>query len=397
MFLLRLKKEFHKLSQKFSDRYKKHEAKIARLEEKLDKQARKNKELHAWINGSPIASSDNAGSDDSAKSKFRQPLPHPDALSLLINEWEVMRLNFKTLGYEMARHLVNDVMARVDYSHEPQVYNLPSKPTTQADVESAWFAFWCHELKIAPLYHRKLWEYAFVLQSLWEEGLITSGKTALGFGCGTEPLPSYFASKGIKVVATDLAPEKSDGLGWTTTNQHTTDLEAILKPELCDRETFLQMTTLEYVDMNDIPTTLHEQYDFVWSICALEHLGSIANGLRFIEESVKCLKPGGVAIHTTEYNYQGTDQTLDHGGTVLFLRKHFEEIAARLQAIGCELTMDFDIGTGVLDRFIDLPPYHTESGEGSGLHNGASLGLSHLKMTVLGTPSTCYGLRIKRG
>ena len=38
---------------------------------------------------------------------------------------------------------------------------------------------------------------------------------------------------------------------------------------------------------------------------------------------LKVLKPGGLAIHTTEYNYMSDDHTRDNGETVLFLRKRF--------------------------------------------------------------------------
>ena len=45
-----------------------------------------------------------------------------------------------------------------------------------------------------------------------------------------------------------------------------------------------------------IDTDCHGQFDFVWSACAFEHLGSILNGLEFVVNSVKCLKPGGVVL-----------------------------------------------------------------------------------------------------
>ena len=54
------------------------------------------------------------------------------------------------------------------------------------------------------------------------------------------------------------------------------------------------------VDMNDIPPDLRG-FDFTWSSCALEHLGTLRAGADFVVEQMTCLRPGGVAVHTTEY------------------------------------------------------------------------------------------------
>ena len=42
------------------------------------------------------------------------------------------------------------------------------------------------------------------------------------------------------------------------------------------------LVSLRHVDMNHVPADLAGRFDIVWSACALEHLGSIANGLRFM-------------------------------------------------------------------------------------------------------------------
>ena len=109
---------------------------------------------------------------------------------------------------------------------------------------------------------------------------------------------------------------------------------------------------------------------------------------------MRTLKPGGVALHTTEFNYLSEDDTIEGGSTVLFLRKHFLELKRRLEASGHQVgELDFATGSGVLDRFIDVPPYSWD---------GASEDVwgpnpEHLKMTVGRFPCTCYGLVIRRG
>jgi hypothetical protein len=97
-------------------------------------------------------------------------------------------LHIKNFGYQIARELTPH-LARIEFSGEPRDHGLTSKPSTQRDVESPWFAHWCNELRIAPIYHRKLWEFAFLLQILHERGMLLAGNAGLGFGCGEEPSP----------------------------------------------------------------------------------------------------------------------------------------------------------------------------------------------------------------
>ena len=303
-----------------------------------------------------------------------------------------VRLNIKNFGYQLARDRAPR-LAAVDPAGEPRDHELSGRPTRQADMESPWFVHWCRELHIAPIYHRKLWEFAFVLQVLWERGRLRRGMRGLGFGCGEEPLASYLASLGIEVTVTDLDPAQSVGRGWVETGQHTSALDQAFKPELVDRDRFKELVKLEYVDMNRIPSSLEGRHDFCWSICAFEHLGSVENGLRFVENAMRTLKPGGVAVHTTEFNYLSEEETIEGGSTVLFLRKHFLDLKRRLEARGHQVgELDFTTGSGVLDRFIDVPPYSWD---------GASEDVwgpqpEHLKLTVGRFPCTCYGLVVRR-
>jgi SAM-dependent methyltransferase len=107
-----------------------------------------------------------------------------------------------------------------------------------------------------------------------------------------------------------------------------------------------------HVDMKAIPLEFERKYDFCWSSCALEHLGSIANGLAFIEASLRTLKPGGLAVHTTELNL-GSGATVDNRDTVLYQAKHIEAFAEKLRAQGHEVAQsDFSRGNGFLARLI---------------------------------------------
>ena len=302
----------------------------------------------------------------------------------------VLRLNVKNFGYLLGSQLRSGLRS-VSMAGEPRVRDLGWRPSTQADVESPWFAYWCSQLRIAPVYHRKLWEYAYVLQALHDAGVVREGARGLGFGCGEEPIASYLASRGVEVTVTDLDPARAKGLGWIETGQHTTAIEQAFRADLVSRELFDRRVKLEYVDMNEIPTNLEGRHDFCWSICALEHLGSIEGGVRFVERSMDTLRPGGVAVHTGEFSYLEGDALIDRGHTVLFQRRHYEELHRRLRRRGFQVgKVDFDPGKGPLDLFIDVPPYPWN--EAGALFGQLGVDIGHLKVSVEGVASTCFGL-----
>ena len=114
---------------------------------------------------------------------------------------------------------------------------------------------------------------------------------------GGEPLPALFASLGAQIVATDQSPETGMDAGWASSC-----LSGLNQQDICPEHTFSRLVTFREVNMNDIDADLSGQFDFCWSSCALEHLGSLQHGLDFIENSLAILKPGGIAIHTTEFN-----------------------------------------------------------------------------------------------
>ena len=135
------------------------------------------------------------------------------------------------------------------------------------------------------------------------------------------------------MTVTDLPPEDMLRQGWADTGQYTATIDHVFRPELVSRDLFDRHVGLRYVDMRAIPDDLTD-YDFCWSMCALEHLGSIAAGLDFIENSLNTLRPGGLAVHTTEFNFLNDDRTIDNWGAVLFQRRHFQALAGRLQSKG---------------------------------------------------------------
>lgn len=242
------------------------------------------------------------------------------------------------------------------------------------------YAYWCERIHEVPRFHRKQWEFCYILQALAHYGAMRPGARGLGFGVGEEPLPAVLAAHGVAVVATDLEPIRARELGWVDTEQHAHSKEMLNSRNICEPVVFNQLVEFQHADMNRIDCDLRD-FDLCWSSCALEHLGSIEQGLRFIQKSLDCLKPGGIAVHTTEYNCYSDTVTLDNDSTVLFRRSDFMALAERLGDAGHKLAFNFDLGDKPLDVHIDLPPYAPDN---------------HLKLALAGYVTTSFGIIVRK-
>jgi hypothetical protein len=225
------------------------------------------------------------------------------------------------------------------------------------DYQADWFKHWCDQLGEAPNLHRKQWEFIYVMEALWERGCIGAGKNGLVFAVGTEPLPAMFASFGCSILATDIFPEKGVEMGWENGNQLCFGVDQLNTRQLCDEEDFYKLVQYRPVDMNDIPDDLRD-FDFNWSSCSFEHLGSLEKGFAFLKNQMKTLKPGGWAVHTTEYNVSSNDETQEHPSTVFYRQRDIEYIVNELRNEGHFVEeVDFSMGGLPEDYLVDVMPH----------------------------------------
>lgn len=258
---------------------------------------------------------------------------------------------------------------------------LISTPCTQAQLESPSFRAWAAALSERPGHlHRKIWEWCFIAQALEERGMLEPGRSGLGFAVGREPLVAAFAARGCTILATDLATEEAARGGWVETNQHAATPERLNDRGLCPDDRFRQNVDFRFADMRALPPDLG-RFDFVWSSCALEHLGSLRAGLDFVRASLALLKPGGVAVHTTEYNLSSNLFTRIRGDAVIYRRRDLERLARQLRGQGYALTLAFDPGDGPGDQAVDRPPYTHDP---------------HLKLQLGRYVATSYGLIVEK-
>ena len=244
------------------------------------------------------------------------------------------------------------------------------------------YAEMCAMLGLPAMYQRKFWEWAYIIHHLREAGVLSEGRRGVGFGVGKERLPALFAKLGCQVTATDAPSEIGIASGWATSEQHSAALAELKFPEIVSDEIFDARVTHQPCDMNAIDDSLTD-FDFTWSSCCFEHLGDLEAGLRFVINSVeKTLKPGGIAVHTTEFNLSSDDETVESGGTVIYRKRDMEDLVSRLRARGHEVHSFIAAPHAhPLDFHVDAPPY---------INN------PHLKLRLAGYTTTSAGICVRR-
>lgn len=232
---------------------------------------------------------------------------------------------------------------------------------TQKDIDSSNYSRISRNLlRHKPRYHRKQWEFVYILRVLEFFKKLNHNCRGIGFGCGKERIVPVMANFGSKILATDFSDS-----GWAKSNHHSTsvkDFERMVKkdPSLCDLDKFYSNVSHMSVDMNNInPELLKEEYDFTWSACSLEHLGSLNHGIDFIINSLDCLRTGGVAVHTTEYNLSSNEKTVNEKSVCYYRRRDIEELLSKCIDLGHDVSpINFDSGSLTHDNYVDLPPYN---------------------------------------
>lgn len=258
---------------------------------------------------------------------------------------------------------------------------LASCMCNQEQMLSPDFRRWMLAMRQDPGHmHRKQWEWAFVAQALHERGMLVPGRRGMGFAVGQEPLTSLFCAWGCRILATDVEAEHASGAGWVATGQHAESLAALNKLGLADPQVLRELASFRAVDMRAIPDDLG-RVDFLWSACAFEHLGDLRAGMDFVSRSFDLLEPGGVAVHTTEFNLDSDWTTIGVGSDAVYRRCDLEEIARGVRAKGGRVRLDFREGNLPADLHVDQPPFKQDI---------------HLRLELFGYRCTSFGLILER-
>lgn len=205
--------------------------------------------------------------------------------------------------------------------------------------------------------HRKMWEWCAIAQVLYERKMLKAGRRGCGFAVGHEPLPSLFAAMGADILATDLASTVDNG--WAEHGQQSNSADHVYWPHLVTAEDFHRRVQFQAADMRTLAGIPDQTFDFMWSSCSLEHLGSLEAGMDFVEKATDLLRPGGVGVHTTEFNVSSHTKTLETGGSVIYRPSDLEALSKRLLDRKARLRhLVFDVGQTTFDQEADTPPYY---------------------------------------
>jgi Methyltransferase domain len=244
------------------------------------------------------------------------------------------------------------------------------------------YAQLCKLMNDRPRWHRKQWEYVFIMHHLLEANVLAPGMRGVGFGVGGEPLPCAFANLGAQVLGTDAPTDIKIKGGWENSKEHSASLEQMKFPWIEDRIFYSRVNYAE-CDMNNIDIASAD-FDFTWSSCCLEHLGTLQKGLDFIANSVeKCLRIGGIAVHTTELNLSSSLETIDASeSTVLYRKQDLDLFVQEMRRRGHQAN-EILIGPAAhaLDFHVDIPPFAQEP---------------HLKLRLAGFVTTSVGVVVRK-
>jgi hypothetical protein len=251
-----------------------------------------------------------------------------------------------------------------------------SRVCRQADLSMDSFRYWCAKMRHAPMMHRKYWEWFFITQSLWERDFLKEGSRGVGFNNGNEPLVALFASLGCKIVSADLNGRETSDTAMT----QEADLRTLNEHGICPPDLLSERVLSQTIDPDRGLQELSGPFDFYWSSTCLGHMGSIEAGIDFMRRAMSVLKPGGMAIFTTDCNLSAGEDTLENDTLCLFRQSDLERLATRLSAEGHMVTsIDWRDTTGSADAFIDQPPYGMDP---------------HLKLQIMQYVVTSFGLSV---
>jgi SAM-dependent methyltransferase len=194
--------------------------------------------------------------------------------------------------------------------------------------------------------HRKDWEWALGIIAMRRFGKLNEKSTAIGVGAGTEPVPFYLANMVKHVYATDLYGQ-NDGWKRAAPSDFPENPKKYAPfPYKEDALTVMRMdgTNLEFPS---------ESFDIAFSFSSIEHFGgggrNHSGALRSLREIERVLKPGGLAVITTEYIINDKEHP-----EFFNKRTIYSDLIDKLERLKLVEPLDLKITTKTLDTVIDF-------------------------------------------
>ena len=272
--------------------------------------------------------------------------------------------------------------------------SVQSKVLTWSDMNNDWYRTRVKAICEPINVHRKQWEFMILIRSLEQLGMIAPGKRGLGYNVGRDRVASYFASQGVEVTLADASLKRT---------------EVLANAEFPCIVNATQWRTMANVETADLllssPRLIRGDYDFVWSVSVLEASGTIESQKQGIFNSLKALKAGGIAVHTTEVSIDriGPDDRYESAGLTLWTKADVADLEAMVAKENAEmLPMNWAFGDSVNDLVVDSPPFdaslvgHFKLGNPAVVYTNMVLVFRKLQTKTLPPPTTKIAKKTKR-
>ena len=150
-----------------------------------------------------------------------------------------------------------------------------SQLETPNQLEEAAFAARISELRLAGAMPN-MWHRAFILQVMKRYGFFESGAKGLCLGDQDAGLAAFLADQGSPILfGTDIHHGPALGAGDIPTSA------------------YLSVAEMDYENL----TADLRGFDFLWSVGTGNQMGGVRETSTFVEQAMRALRPGGLAIH----------------------------------------------------------------------------------------------------
>lgn len=203
-------------------------------------------------------------------------------------------------------------------SLEPPTFAAPvSQMCTAPQISAPEFKNWVKILGLGNCDPVRQWQGAFSAQVFQRYGMLEQGARALCVGGNGSPFPAMLTAEGLEVVAAEVAQTSSGSFGVASG----TDGENGATGAGAGGGA----STQQWMDVTNLPGDF-VNFDLLWTNDVAADFGSVKAGSNFIEASISCLRPGGLAVHLLPFDPRSrATYGEDHGAH--FSRRDLERLA----------------------------------------------------------------------
>ena len=196
--------------------------------------------------------------------------------------------------------------------------------------------------------HRKDWEWAMGILAMRRLGKLNKSSTALGIGAGKEPVLFYLTNHLNHVYATDLYDVEE----WQDfAPRDFLENPSIHAPSPYD-ERAMTVSRMDATKKFAFPS---DSFDIAFSFSSIEHFGgeNHSGALSSMKEIERVLKPGGIAVISTEYIIN--DKSAPDLTNQFYNRQTiYSDLVDRLETMRLVEPLDLRLTAKTLDTVMDV-------------------------------------------